>query len=225
MTVFEVVYVWNWDLIVQHLAQFIGGAWVDVWVSAISFLLASVIGLAIALLGTSGSSLLRIPSFAYIQVARGLPEYVLLLWVYFGLSQVVGVNLTALQAVVVALTVVGSGYTAEIFRAGIQSVDTGQAEAAQSLGLNTASMYRDVILPQTLRVIVPPLGNTLVGLLKGATIMSVIAAPDMVLLAQDLDYRYFAPFEVYLTVGAILVVLVSVLGLAISVIERGLKQP
>jgi polar amino acid transport system permease protein len=123
-------YTYNWQPVQDRWHALLVGAWVDVWVTLISFALACILGVAIALLRISGLRLLRWPAFVYVQLVRGVPLLVFLYWVYFGVAIVLGVNFTAPQAAIIALTVTGSAYTAEIFRAGIGGVDAGQSEAA-----------------------------------------------------------------------------------------------
>jgi His/Glu/Gln/Arg/opine family amino acid ABC transporter permease subunit len=191
----------------------------------ISFLLACVLGMAVALLRTSGWRVLRWPAFAYVQLVRGVPLLVFLYWVYFGVAVVLGVAFTGVEAAIIALTVTGSAYTAEIFRAAIGSVDRGQSEAATALGFRRRSTFRFVVFPQAIRIALPPLGNTFVGLLKGATLISVIGVADMVFVAQDINLTYFTPFEPFTAVGVILVVLVAAFSLIMTGIERALRLP
>jgi len=216
-------YVPDWSVVTDRWRQFAEGAWVDVWVAALGFGLACAVGLANAILRTSGVSVFSVPSFLYVQVMRGVPLYVMILWVYFGIANVLGINFTSFQAMIIALTLTGSGYTTEIFRAGLGAIDRGQMEAARSIGLSRARTYAHVILPQAFRIVVPPLGNTFIGLFKGATLMSVIAVPDMVFLANELNVTLFTPFEVFTAVAVILVVLVFVFSILVYVLERRLR--
>ncbi len=213
----------DWSVVTDRWRQFAEGAWVDVWVAALGFGLACAVGLANAILRTSGVRVLSVPSFMYVQVMRGVPLYVMILWVYFGIANVLGVNFTSFQAMVIALTLTGSGYTTEIFRAGLGAIDRGQMEAARSIGLSRVRTYAHVILPQAFRIVVPPLGNTFIGLFKGATLMSVIAVPDMVFLANELNVTLFTPFEVFTAVAVILVLLVFVFSILVYILERRLR--
>jgi ABC-type amino acid transport system permease subunit len=154
---------------------------------------------------------------------RGLPLLVMIYWIYFGVATVLGVAFTSYQAMILALALTGSGYTTEIFRAGLSAIDRGQTEAARSIGLSRARTFFHVVLPQAMRIVVPPLGNTFIGLLKGATLMSVIAVPDMVFLANELNVTLFTPFEVFTAVAIILVVLVFFFSALLFVVERRLK--
>lgn len=216
-------YQFDWTVVTSRWHQFLAGAWVDLWVAVIGFAFACALGLGNALLRTSGIRIFTIPSFLYVQVTRGIPLYVMVLWVYFGIANVLGINFTAFQAAIIALALTGSGYTTEIFRAGLGAIDKGQMEAARSIGLSRARTYSHVILPQTLRIVVPPLGNTFVGLLKGATIMAVIAVPDMVFLANELNVSLFTPFEVFAAVALILVVMVLFFSALVYLLERKLR--
>lgn len=218
-------YTYSWQPVLDRWEALLVGAWVDVWVTLISFALACVLGLAIALLRVSGLRLLRWPAFAYVQLIRGVPLLVFLYWVYFGLAIVVGVNFSAAQAAIVALTVTGSAYTAEVFRAGISGVDEGHVEAATALGFTRRDAFRFVVLPQAFRIALPPLGNVLIGTLKGATLISVIGVVDMVFVAQQINLDYFTPFEPFTAVAVILVALVAVLSLALTLAERFLRLP
>jgi His/Glu/Gln/Arg/opine family amino acid ABC transporter permease subunit len=216
-------YQFDWTVVTDRWRLFAAGAWVDLWVAVLGFALACALGLVNALLRTSGIRVLTIPSFVYVQVMRGVPLYVMLLWIYFGVANVTGVLFTAFQAIVITLALTGSGYTTEIFRAGLGAIDKGQLEAARSIGLSRMRTYGHVLLPQALRIVVPPLGNTFVGLLKGATIMAVIAVPDMVFLANELNVTLFTPFEVFAAVGLILIVMVLFFSALVYLLERRLR--
>jgi His/Glu/Gln/Arg/opine family amino acid ABC transporter permease subunit len=218
-------YQYNWQPVVDRSHALLVGAWVDVWVTLISFVLACVLGIAVALLRVPGLRLLRWPAFAYVQLVRGVPLLVFLYWVYFGIAILLGVNFTAAQAAIIALTVTGSAYTAEIFRAGIGGVDAGHVEAATALGFTRRAAFRHVVFPQALRIALPPLGNILIGMLKGATLISVIGVVDMVFVAQQINLDYFTPFEPFTAVAAILIVLVAIFSAVLSVLERALRLP
>src|SRR5438045_110180 len=216
-------YPFDWSVVTDRWQLFVAGAWVDLWVASIGFALACALGLLNSLLRTSGVRALTLPSFFYVQVMRGVPLYVLLLWVYFGVANITGITFTSFQAIVIALALTGSGYTTEIFRAGLGAVDRGQMEAARSIGLSRVRTYTHVILPQAFRIVLPPLGNTFIGLFKGATLMSVIAVPDMVFLANELNVTLFTPFEVFTAVAVILVLLVFIFSILVYGLERRLR--
>jgi His/Glu/Gln/Arg/opine family amino acid ABC transporter permease subunit len=219
----DVSYQWTWSVVTDRWQLFLLGAWVDIWVAVLGFLIACLLGLLNATLRRSGVPVFSVPSYLYVQLMRGVPLYVMVLWIYFGVANVLNLNFTSFQAMIIALALTGSGYTTEIFRAGLGAIDSGQMEAARSIGLSRTRTFAHVILPQTFRIVVPPLGNTFVGLFKGATIMSVIAVPDMVFLANELNVTYFTPFEVFAAVGLILIVLVLFFSAIVWGLERRLK--
>src|SRR5262249_27932288 len=128
-----VAYQINWGPVLDHRHAFLLGAWIDVWITVISFLLACVLGIAIALLRNSGLRVLSWPAFVYVQLVRGVPLLVFLYWVYFGLAILTGLAFTSSQAAIVALSVTGSAYTAQIFRAAITAVDPGHVQAPPPL--------------------------------------------------------------------------------------------
>lgn len=218
-------YDFQWSLVFDRWPLLLAGAWIDVQVTLMGFALACVVGLIVAMLRYEGNILVSVPAIAYLEVARGMPPYVFLLWVHFGLAALLDFRLTSIQSITFVLAFTGSGYTAEIFRAGIMSIERGQVEAAKSLGISPPRIYGDVILPQAMRVVVPPLGNVLIGLLKGATLMSVIAIPDMMHVAQEMNMNEFIPFEAFTSVLVVFVGLVSIISLLFVGIERALAHP
>jgi len=218
-------YQFQWRIISDNWQVLVGGAWIDIWVSFFGFLLACLVGAIVTLFRMSGSTWVRLPPSVYVQVARAVPPYVLLVWVHFGLAALLGLTLIPVQSMLTVLAFTGGGYASEIFRSGLLAVDRGQIEAASSLGLSRFDVYRDVVLPQALRTVVPPLGNVAVSLLKTATLMSVIAVPDMLYHAQDLNLQYFAPFEAFTVVLIIFVCLVFVVSFLTLALERALAHP
>jgi His/Glu/Gln/Arg/opine family amino acid ABC transporter permease subunit len=218
-------YTYDWQLVTDRWHIFVSGAWTDVWITLISFVLACLLGVAVALFRLSALRTFRWPAFVYVQLVRSVPLLVFLYWVYFGLALMAGLNFTSAQAAIIALAVTGSAYTAEIFRAGILAVDRGHVEAATALGFSRRSAFRHVVFPQALRIAIPPLGNVLIGMLKGATLISLIGVADMVYQAQQLNVDYFRPFEPFTAVAVLLVAIVAVFSIAIALLERALRLP
>jgi glutamine transport system permease protein len=216
-------YVFNWEVVTDHWREFLAATWLDVWIAVLGFAVACTIGLFLAICRVSRAPLFRIPALIYVELIRGVPLYVFLLWVYFGLDAVTGVAFTAYQAMVITLGAIGSGYTAEIFRAGIQAIDRGQSEGAEGLGLTRTQIYRHVIMPQALPIVIPPLGNIFIQTLKGSTVMSLIALQDIVFQAADINVRYFTPFEAFSAPAVILITLVFIFSGVLFVTERALR--
>jgi His/Glu/Gln/Arg/opine family amino acid ABC transporter permease subunit len=165
----------------------------------LAFCLAAGIGLVIALLRVSRLALLSTFAKLYIGFFRGVPVLVILYWIYFALPEM-GYQflvISSYAAAVLGLGIHGGAFLAEIFRSGIESLHRGQMEAALSLGLTPAKAMGHIILPQALRVVVPPVTNYAVGLLKETALCSIIAAPELMLRAKDLASSSFLPMHAF----------------------------
>lgn len=164
-----------------------------------AFWLACAIGLVIALLRISPLPPLRGFARLYIGFFRGVPVLVILYWIYFALPEM-GYELLVISsytAAVLGLGIHGGAFLAEVFRSGIESLHRGQMEAALSLGMTPAKAMTWIILPQAVRVVVPPIANYAVGLLKETALCSIIAAPELMLRAKDLASSSFLPMHAF----------------------------
>ncbi|AJG24415.1 ectoine/hydroxyectoine ABC transporter permease subunit EhuD [Cupriavidus basilensis] len=195
----------------QHAREFLPillqGAVVTVEVTVLAFVLSSLLGLALALMKLSPARTLSWGASGAINVIRGLPIIVQLFYIYFVLPDA-GIHLTAFQAGVIGLGIAYSAYQAENFRAGIEAVDPGQREAAQAMGMRPALVMRRVILPQALRISLPPYGNTLVMMLKDSSLVSTITVAEMTRAGQLIASSTFQNMTVY-TLVALLYLLMS----------------
>lgn len=180
---------------------------VTVEVTVLSFLLSSVIGLALALMRLSPIKAVSAAGATIVNIIRGLPIIVQLFYIYFVLPDI-GIQLTAFQAGVIGLGIAYSAYQAENFRAGIEAVDPGQREAAQAMGMRGALIMRRVILPQAFRIALPPYGNTLVMMLKDSSLVSTITVAEMTRAGQLIASSTFQNMTVY-TLVALLYLLMS----------------
>ncbi|MHA6820279.1 ectoine/hydroxyectoine ABC transporter permease subunit EhuD [Ralstonia pseudosolanacearum] len=196
---------------IEHAQEFLPillqGAVVTVEVTVLSFLLSSVIGLALALMRLSPVKTVSAAGATIVNIIRGLPIIVQLFYIYFVLPDV-GIQLTAFQAGVIGLGIAYSAYQAENFRAGIEAVDPGQREAAQAMGMRGALIMRRVILPQAFRIALPPYGNTLVMMLKDSSLVSTITVAEMTRAGQLIASSTFQNMTVY-TLVALLYLLMS----------------
>lgn len=196
-----------------------------------ALLFAMLIGLFFALLNVSHNRVLRFVGTLYIDMVRGVPLIVLAFFVYFGvpqgINQLWGTNtcrFTALQAGTIALSMNCGAYMAEIFRAGIQSIDRGQMEAARSLGLSYArSMYR-VVLPQAFRVMIPSIINQFIITLKDTSILTVIGYPELTNAGKTVVANTFKSLETWAIVGFMYMIVIVSLSKIALVIERKLKH-
>ncbi|WP_295960283.1 amino acid ABC transporter permease [Rhodoferax sp.] len=168
----------NWPVFRDALPLLMQGLWTTILLGAVSILLGFVGGLVLALVRLYGAPWLRTIARIYIDVFRSIPLLVLLVLVYYALP-FVGIRLTSFAAATAALSLVSCAYTAEIMRAGIEAIPKGQFEAADAIGLGFFSSMRDVVLPQALRIVVPPLTSNCINVLKDTALASVVAMPDL----------------------------------------------
>jgi His/Glu/Gln/Arg/opine family amino acid ABC transporter permease subunit len=188
-------------LIRRTFPLFLAGLWLTFRLAVLSFVLGLPLGLALALGRVQPSRLLRAPAVAYVEVMRGTPLLVQILFIYFVLPTF-GVRVPAFWSGLVALTLNSGAYIAEILRAGILSIDPGQSEAARSLGMTYWQSMRRIILPQTFQRVVPPLTNEMIALLKDSSLVSVIGLTELARTGQELASRYAAPLTIWPMVAA-----------------------
>lgn len=191
---------------------------------------ACIIGLIFGLLGVIKNRACNIITQIFVDVVRGVPMIVLAFFVYFGVpylfNTVIGgfsVNLTALQAGVICLALNCGAYMAEIIRAGIQSVDIGQMEAARSLGLSYAKAMRRVVLPQAIRTMIPTIINQFIITLKDTSILSVIGFPELVNTAKNVQANTFMSFQTWAIVGLMYLFVITILSRCAKRLERRLN--
>ncbi|MDT4895539.1 MAG: arginine/lysine/histidine/glutamine transport system substrate-binding and permease protein [Acidobacteriota bacterium] len=175
---------------------FLTGIWLTARLAFLSLLLGLPIGLLLALARVQSSRILSAPAAVYVEVIRGTPLLVQILFIYFVLPSF-GIFIPAFWSGVLALTLNSAAYIAEIFRAGILSIDAGQMEAARALGMTHAQAMRRIILPQTFRRVVPPLTNEAIALLKDSSLVYVIGLSELTRTGQELASRYAAPLTIW----------------------------
>lgn len=202
----------------DFLPILLNGAVVTVQVTIASFLLSSVIGLAFALMMVSNVRAIALIGISVVNVIRGLPIIVQLFYIYFVLPEF-GVQLTALQAGIIGLGIAYSAYQAENFRAGIQAIQQGQIEAAESLGMRGPMIMRRVVLPQAFRIALPPYGNTLVMMLKDSSLVSTITVAEMTRAGQLIASSTFENMTVYTLVALLYLALSLPLSFALRRLE------
>lgn len=222
------------------------GVLTTLWVTFLAFGLASILGLAVALARTSGVNWLAQVATFYVELIRGVPILVALFYVAFvgAPAMVAGANwlLTPLISsgvmdaltirnfdftwrAIIALTVCYSAFIAEIFRAGIEAVETGQVEAARSLGLNRLNTFRHVVAPQALRTILPPLGNDFVSMIKDSALVSALGVQDITQLGKVYSSGSFKFFETYNVVAFLYLVMTISLSLLVRWLESRMRKP
>jgi polar amino acid transport system permease protein len=221
------------------------GIWTSIWVTAVSFALAFVLGLVIVLARTSHIYLLRQAAMFYIELIRGIPILIFLFYVAFvgapWLVDLVNLILTPLTApgwvepltireldftwrAIFALTVCYAAFIAEIFRAGIESVDRGQVEAAYALGLSRWYTFRHIVAPQAFRTILPPLGNDLISMIKDSALVSALGVQDITQVGKTYAAGNFRYFETYTVVAFLYLTLTISLSLVVRYAERRMAK-
>jgi polar amino acid transport system permease protein len=206
----------------SYLPDLLRGALVSVELTVVVMLLSLVFGLFVALARLSRLRILRVVSTFYVEVVRGTPAMLQLFYVYFVLPAF-GIRINPFAAGVVALTVNYAAYLSEVYRAGIQAVARGQVEAALSLGMSRAKMMRLVILPQALRIVVPPLGNYFIGLFKDTALASTITVKELIFSGQIIAATNFQYFTIFTIAGMIYLALSYPGSLGVQYLERRMK--
>lgn len=168
----------NWGVLVTSFPLLISGLRVTLALGAVAIVAGLVLGLVVALTRIYAVKPAAIIAKIYIDVFRSIPILVLLIVVYYALP-FVGLRLSPFMSAALSLTLVSGAYTAEIFRAGIEAVPRGQFEASQALGLGYRHMMADVVLPQAIRIVIPPLTNNCINVMKDTALASVVAMPDL----------------------------------------------
>lgn len=216
------------------------GIWITIGVAVVAYLGACVMGLGLAVMSLSRSLILRQIARLYIEVMRGIPIIVLLLYVAFvlapgmvwlvnqvleplGLTPLRTRDFPLLYRAVIALMLAYSAFLAEIFRAGLQAVDKGQIEAAQALGLNGWQRFRHITFPQAFRLILPPLGNDFVAIVKDSSLVAVLGVTDVAQLAKVTAASNFRYFETYNVAALIYLTMTITLSLILRRIEQRLR--
>ena len=168
----------NVDVFLRSLPMLLKGLWITLQLGAASIAAGLILGLILAMIRLYAPAPLRWIARIYIDIFRSIPLLVLLIIVYYALP-FLGVRLSPFASAMTALSVVSGAYTAEIFRAGIEAIPKGQFEASAALGLNALHTMRDVILPQAIKIVIPPLTNNSINVVKDTALASVVAMPDL----------------------------------------------
>jgi polar amino acid transport system permease protein len=221
---------WGWYVVdptteggYTNLRFLLSGLYYSILLSVTAILISVVAGLLIALPGLSTNRTLRNFNRIYVEIVRAVPILVLILWVYYGLPQVADIAISVFWAGVIALALSDSAFQAEIFRAGIQSINRGQYEAAHSVSLNYVDTMRFVILPQAIRRILPALGNQLVYMLKMSSLVSVIGMQELTRKANELVVTEYRPLEIYTVLVLEYLVLILIVSAGVRWLERRMQ--
>ena len=224
-------YEWGWNIIdpssvdgLTNLKFLISGITITIYISVISIILAMIIGLVVALPSLSNNKFLSYFNIAYVEIVRAIPLLVLILWIYYGLPIMTGISFSPFVSGIVALTISESAFQAEIFRAGINSINKGQYEVASSLGMNFWKKMRLVILPQAIKVVLPALGNQFVYVLKMSSLVSIIGIADLTRKANELVVSTYRPLEIYTFLILEYLILILIVSYFVRKLEKKLER-
>ncbi|GHU05325.1 ABC transporter permease [Alphaproteobacteria bacterium] len=217
-------YTFRWDSVINNLPFLMAGLEYTLIISAITLVLSMFGGLLIASLDMSKYWPLRAIGLGFGEIIRNTPILVQLLWAYYVLPIVFGVNLTAFAALVIGLTVYSSAFISEVYRAGIQAVPKGHREAAQVLGLSNFQAFRRIVLPQAIRMTLPPLAANFVQLIKFSSLGAVISVSEITRRGMELASSTFRPLEIFTVIAVVYFFICWPLAMAVRIWERRLSR-
>jgi polar amino acid transport system permease protein len=208
-------------IVIESLPLLLRGALVTVQVSALGLLLAALIAVPVAFARLSRSRILRTTTFLYLDFVRGTP-LLLQLFAIFYLPPLLGIDLSPFASGVIALGLNGGAYTAEILRGGIQALPRGQTESGRALGMSALQAARRIVLPQVLANVLPALANEAAALIKASSLVSALALVELTRVGYQVVSRILRPIEVYVTVGALYLLINALVSSAATLAHRRL---
>lgn len=213
----------NFDLVVNSFPLLLVGAGVTIKITALSVAFGVVIGLFVGIARISRIKLLRVLAAIYVDFFRGTPLLVQIFLVYFALPVITGQRVDPFVAAIGSCGINSGAYVAEIFRAGIQSIDKGQMEAGRSLGMTWVQTMRYIIVPQAFKRVIPPLGNEFIALLKDSSLVSVIGFEELTRRGQLIIAKTYGSLEIWLSVAVIYLAMTLTISRFVAYLERRYK--
>lgn len=216
----------KWIIVYEHKDELLQGLIITIESSFLALCISVLLGVTVASIRLSGVRALELLGTSYVEFYRNTPLLVHVFFFYIGLPAL-GIDLgsnSEFKSGMLGLGIYTSAFIAEVFRAGIQSIHKGQMEAAKSQGMNYAQAMWHIILPQALRVVMPPLGNQFVNLVKNSAILGYFAGFDIMYHADIISSRTFVVFEVYVAAGFLYLLLTIPLSFGVQLMERKLKR-
>ncbi len=213
----------NWDLVMNSFPLLLTGAVVTVQITALSVALGVIIGLFVGVARICHVAPLRILAAVYVDFLRGTPLLVQIFLIYFALPVITGQRVDPFFAAIASCGINSGAYVAEIFRAGIQSIDAGQMEAGRSLGMTWMQTMRYIIVPQAFKRVIPPLGNEFIALLKDSSLVSVIGFEELTRRGQLIIARTYGSLEIWISVAIIYLAMTLTISRFVAYLERRYK--
>lgn len=215
---------YDWSLIWDNREALLAGLWTAFSVAIVGLVISLVFGLFLAVLRSAPRPLNWIAS-TYINIFRGVPALVSVIWVYFGVALLIGVRFTVFQAGVIALSLLYSAFFAEIFRSALQAVPPGHTEAGWALGMRTSQIFFSVTLPQAIKIALPNIGSMFIGMVKDTSTFTVIGLLEVVRVTQNLVATTFQPFVLYTAAAIIYVLAAFAIDIVFRLIEGAYVRP
>ncbi len=213
----------NFDIIARAIPLLLEGAIFTIEITVLSVAIGTVIGLFVGVGRISSIRLVRWAAAVYVDFIRGTPLLVQIFLIYFALPVVTGIKMNPFVAAITACSINSGAYVAEIFRAGIESIDDGQMEAGRSLGLSWMQTMRYIIIPQAFKRVIPPLGNEFIALLKDSSLVSVIGFEELTRRGQLVIARTYASLEIWICVALIYLAMTLTISRFVAYLERRYK--
>ena len=214
------MYAWDFAALKPYWGLIWQGLGVTVFYTVITVLAGLAIGLAAGILRTTAPRWIAIPLRGYIEVFRCTPLLVQLVWVYYALPVLIGVDMSATTACFVTLSLYAGSFYAEIFRGGIEAIDRGQWEAGHAIGMQQGRIFRRIILPQALQVMIPALINQTIMQLKNTSLVSTVAVGDLLYQGSVITAASYRPLEVYTTIAVLYFIVLFPLTLVADQLEQ-----
>ncbi|AOH47651.1 MAG: amino acid ABC transporter permease [Centipeda sp. (in: firmicutes)] len=208
------------NLVFNSFPLLLIGAGVTIQITVLSTAIGFVIGLIVGVARISNLRLLRMLAEVYVEFFRGTPLLVQIFLFYFALPVITGQRIDPFIAAISACGINSGAYVAEIFRAGIQSVDDGQMEAGRSLGMTWLQTMRYIIVPQAFKRVIPPLGNEFIAMLKDSSLVSVIGFEELTRRGQLIIAKTYGSFEIWMSVAVIYLVMTLTISRFVAYLER-----
>ena len=210
----------DFSIVLKVLPLLLEGAAVTIKITALSVGFGFIIGMLVGVARLSKTRLLKWLAMIYIDFIRGTPLLVQIFLIYFALPMITGTRIDPFIAAITACSINSGAYIAEIFRAGIQSIDKGQIEAGRSLGLNWFQTMRYVVMPQAFKRIIPPLGNEFIAMLKDSSLVSVIGFEELTRRGQLIIAKTYSSFEIWMAVAILYLIMTLTISRLVAYLER-----
>ena len=215
---------YQWSLIWDYRVDFLNGLKVALEVSFVAMVISVFIGIVLALARMNKPPLSWL-AITYINVFRGVPALVSVIWVYFGWSLLLGINFTVFQAGVIALVALYSAFIAEIYRSALEAIPRGQREAGLAVGMTPLRVFMAITLPQATKIAVPNVGSMFIGMVKDTSVFTVIGLLEVVRVTQNINSIYFQPFVLYTAAATLYVIAAFAIDFLFRAIEKSLTTP